>query len=110
MKESYLGFFWVLWAHSIGDMALQTTYIINNKQSKFMVLLAHSIIWAGCIGIALKYLNCYASWKMAFLIITHFLTDTWSVNKDTKHPGNWQKVNTIDQIIHFIQLVIVYVL
>ncbi len=108
-NSSLQSFFWLIFAHSVGDMGLQTCYIADNKRKKFNVMMAHCIIWAGCVGIALKYLHIYSSWKIGFLIIAHFLTDYWSCRK-IDSTGNWQKWNTIDQLIHLIQLSGVFVL
>ena len=69
LNPSIQAFFWLIFAHAIGDMGLQTCYIAEHKHKRFNVLFAHCIIWAGCIGVALKYLHIYSSWKMAFLIL-----------------------------------------
>ncbi len=99
-------FVWLIFMHALGDLGLQTPYIVEHKKDKFNVMICHCILWAGCIGIALKYMHNYASWKMLFLIIAHYFTDTWSVNKINKE--NWNRINTIDQAWHFLQLNVVY--
>lgn len=101
-------FSWIIFAHAIGDMGLQTCYMSDHKHDKFNVMLAHCIIWAGCIGVALTYLGIYSFWKMPFLVIAHFLTDRWS----SRHPeriNSWNKINTIDQLIHLGQIIVVFI-
>ena len=101
--------FWLIFAHSIGDLALQS-YSMGDRKGRFpMVMLGHCVIWAGCLGVALLFQGKFNLWKMAFLISSHFITDTISWNKCHKKGREvWNRVNFYDQVAHFIQIVIVW--
>lgn len=102
-------FTWLIFAHAIGDMALQTDYIGKHKGESPMVMLAHCIIWTGCISIGLKYINRYKPWRVFFLIIGHFIIDKISsfyLNYD--YSVSEQMINLFDQMAHLGQLIIVY--
>ena len=102
-------FFCLIFAHAIGDMALQTDYMACNKGDSPMVMLAHCIVWTGCICIALKYLNRYRLWKVFFLLAGHFIIDEISqFYMDYDYCISGQMINLFDQIAHLGQLIIVY--
>lgn len=98
-------FIWLLFAHYIGDFALQSDWIAQNKRNYWYVLFAHSMIWAAIISMALEYLGLFSLWKVLFLIIGHFIIDKW---KTTKQSGEWKWIYP-DQILHIIQLIVVYI-
>lgn len=86
---------WLLFAHTFGDVAMQTAWLAANKDIWYGTL-AHSIIWAGSISIALVCLKRYSNTKAIFLILGHWLIDSFIQN------------HYLDQALHFIQLIIVY--
>ncbi len=98
-------FAWLIWAHFIGDFAFQTEYIAANKKSWY-ICIVHSVIWTGCVVMALEYCKINAPWKWPFLCIVHCLVDKARVDapKSLDNPL-WFYV---DQLIHFIQLEIVW--
>ena len=102
-------FFWLIFAHAIGDMALQTDYMGDMKGEWPMVMLAHCIVWTGCICIALKYIDRYKLWKVFFLLIGHFIIDEISqFYMDYDYSVSEQVINLFDQIAHLGQLMVVY--
>jgi hypothetical protein len=103
---------WLISAHFIGDWALQSRWIAENKSSIPEILFAHCMIYAATISIALQYLNILSPWKVVFLIVTHFITDSWSSNKHKNCSNFSEKRRTlyIDHMYHLIQLLIVYYL
>lgn len=103
-----LNFFWLIFAHSIGDMALQHYYIGHNKFYRPMVMIAHCFIWTGCIAVALQYLGILYIWKIIFLFIGHLISDYIASYNMRVRKVNFNVCNTYDQVWHFIQLVIVY--
>lgn len=94
----------LLFAHHIGDMALQPEWIAMNKGKHWFVLLWHCIIWTGCICIALEYFCSFELWKPIFLIAGHYCIDLWKCKTSTK-LNEWHLA--VDQLFHLLQLIIV---
>jgi hypothetical protein len=100
-------FLWLVFAHFVGDIALQSGWQANNKGKYWYVMLAHCMIWTALICIALQYLQILTLWKFLFLLAGHFICDNWKA-KIPKTPENWKWIYP-DQGFHFLQLVIVYI-
>jgi hypothetical protein len=105
-------FMWLVFAHAIGDYALQTPAMGENKFLSPMIMLAHSITWTALLAIALKYTNRYDLWKIVFLIVGHFIIDSISSYFTWIYyfPFNSEIINFYDQMAHFLQLLIVFFL
>ena len=97
---------WLLFAHFIGDIALQAPWQAENKGRYWYVMLSHCVIWTACVSVALEYLGLFSLTKVAFLIAGHWLMDLWK-SKQPKTPETWWMIYP-DQFVHFVQLVIVY--
>lgn len=93
---------WLIFAHYIGDFALQSDWQAKNKGTKWYIMLAHCMIWTTCICVALQYLGMFALWKAAFLLIGHALMDQWKTTKQA-----WWYIYP-DQAWHLVQVVAVY--
>lgn len=94
----------LIFAHHIGDIALQSDWVAMNKGKYWFVLIWHCIIWAGCICIALEYFNSFSLWKPVFLVVGHYCIDLWKC-RTSKKLDEWRLI--VDQMLHFIQLIIV---
>ncbi len=103
-------FIWLLFAHYIGDMALQSQWQATNKRKYWYVMLCHCMIWAAVICVALKYLGIYSDWKAIFLIVFHFVIDTWKSKTTGMNFDKGFKYVYIDQGLHLLQLLPVYIL
>lgn len=97
---------WLLFAHYIGDIALQSDWQAQNKGKYWYVMLSHCMIWAACISIALKYCGLLELWHVPFLVFGHAVSDTWK-SRQPKTPDQWWKIYP-DQLYHLVQLLIVY--
>jgi len=86
---------WVVTAHAVGDWALQGHFFAE-KSKRPMILLAHSLLWAGCVSIALKYMGIFTLGKYAFLLLGHFACD-----------GIEPRNRNLDQLWHGIQCIVV---
>ena len=90
--------FWLIFAHFTGDVALQAPFLIEAKRKSWFFLIAHSIVYAGCVGVALVYIDKYSIWKILFLILGHSVIDVFKMR---------QRIDlTDDQTLHLIQLLI----
>lgn len=103
-----MDFIWLIFAHFIGDVALQSEWQASNKGKLWYAMLAHCIIWTAIICIALEYLGLLELWKVVFLLIGHIISDTWKAGQP-KTVENWWKIYP-DQVWHLIQCIIVYML
>jgi len=97
---------WVLFAHFIGDIALQNTWM-EQKGKIWYAMLCHCMVWTACICIALQFLGIFALWKVAFLFGGHWICDKWKSTKPKNNEG--LKYLYIDQGIHFLQCLIVII-
>lgn len=96
---------WLIFAHYIGDIALQSNWQAQNKGKLWYVMLSHCIIWAACVCVALQFLGVYALWKAVFLVLGHALSDTWK-SRQPLTPEHWWKIYP-DQVWHITQVVFV---
>jgi len=103
-----ISFACVLFAHYIGDSLLQTKWMTENKPRLWHVMMVHSVIWAGCICVALFFWGLFALWKVLFLIAGHWISD--KLKTSARKPSNAFKYNLIDQAWHVIQCTIVWLL
>lgn len=92
--------FWLIFVHCLGDYGLQSDWMAKMKKADNYVLLVHSIIWGGVVSLCLSYFGILSAWKVIFLIGGHFLMDYTKCH-------NKKDIWIIDQIFHFIQLLIV---
>ncbi len=97
---------WLVFAHFIGDWALQSDWVAQNKGKYPFVLLAHCMIWAACVCVALEYLGLFVLWHFGFLAIGHYFCDLWKCKTSTKFP-DWRLY--ADQSFHLAQLVFVFI-
>ncbi len=100
-------FLWLIFAHFISDIALQSEGQAKNKGKYWYVMLAHCMIWTGVICAVLQYLQMLTLWKFLFLVVGHFACDSWKA-RIPKTPKNWKWIYP-DQAIHFLQLLVVYI-
>lgn len=90
-------------AHALGDLALQTTHMGEGKAFNFYVMLAHCLVYSGCISVAMKYTQRYATWKALLVLISHMVIDYGHI---------WMQSEvsyalTVDQFLHGLVLLIV---
>lgn len=103
-----ISFIWLLFAHYIGDIALQSSWQADNKGKLWYVMFSHCMIWTACVSIALQFLGIFVIWKVLFLLFGHWLCDSWK-SKILKTPENWKYIYP-DQLLHIFQLLIAYIL
>ena len=98
--------FWLVFAHCVGDMVLQTPFIAKHKGRDWMLMFYHIIIYTGAIIFTLMIFDIYHWWKIIFIVVGHFVMDTWKSRqpKDEKH---WHYLY-YDQAFHLFQLIIVW--
>jgi len=96
---------WLIFAHYLGDFGLQKEWIALNKGKYWYLMLAHSVIWTACICYTLdRYIKNVLVWHVVFLLVGHFLCDTWKC-KSTRDFPTWHFY--VDQVWHIIQCVVV---
>lgn len=95
---------WLVFAHFVGDFPLQGDYLTKNKGSNGWLMMAHSVIWAGCISAVLSACGKLSPAQFYFLFLGHAFIDSWRARfgKDQ----SWAFY--LDQVLHLIQLAVVY--
>ena len=104
-----MSFLWLVFAHFIGDVTFQDAHHREWKGKNIYVMLSHCIVWAGVVSLGLLFLGKFAEWKWIFLILGHALIDKWRWNMGTYSPQkkwSWK----VDQLLHYLQLIVVYFL
>ncbi|MCK5612596.1 DUF3307 domain-containing protein [Candidatus Pacearchaeota archaeon] len=104
---------WLIFAHYIGDFALQKEWIALNKGKYWYTMLCHGMIWTACICVALQCNGLFDMGKASFLWVGHVACDQWAFNARKRLPEDrnfptWHFY--VDQTWHIIQCLIVYYL
>ena len=100
-------FIWLLFAHYIGDIALQSSWQADNKGKYWYVMFLHCMIRTACVSVALEYLGLFSFWKAFFLLVGHYICDSIKV-RQPKTEENWWMIYP-DQLFHWVQLLIVFI-
>jgi hypothetical protein len=109
---------WILFAHFIGDFALQTEYMAKTKGLFWVFMFAHSAIYTGIVMIAFQYagLPSASLFGMSIVIfVSHYCVDMLkdkiiiSDEKSKKLTANRIKFYVIaDQVFHLFVLIVVF--
>lgn len=97
--------FFLIFLHYLGDFPLQGQFLAENKGKNDYLLFAHAFIWAGTISAGLLYFGLFATWKVLFLLIGHFVIDRGKARLQV----SGQLELLIDQTLHFVQIVIILI-
>ena len=96
-------------AHIFGDYIMQTDFMAKYKGENKYILFVHSWLWVACLYICFWFLlgkeanieQCF------FLLVGHMAIDEWKCKRKDKTKALtiylW-----IDQLLHFIQISVVY--
>lgn len=97
---------WIIFAHFIGDWGIQNPWVATEKAKSWMVMIAHCIVWTGCVCIALQWLGLYAFWKLLVLLLGHIIMDKTKCVLTAK-GANSEWMMYFDQLFHLLQCYIV---
>lgn len=90
----------------IADYPLQGDFLGTMKSKYNYLLFVHCFIWTSCVMTGLMYFGVFAWWKILFLFGGHFIIDLWKCRNKKKELA-LTRLLWIDQILHFIQILIV---
>lgn len=93
------------WIHYVADFPLQGEFLANFKGKYDYLLFSHAVIWSGSMSLGLAYFGIFTYWKLAMLLIGHFLIDRWKSRKKDKTNALTNDLWK-DQYLHFIQIFI----
>jgi len=99
--------FWLVFAHMIGDMSLQTSFIAQNKGKYFYLMFAHVMIYMGVIGIAFNLLGIFNWYAMLWIAVGHLAMDMWK-SRQPRDDAHFYQIY-IDQGWHYFQLLVVII-
>ncbi len=95
--------------HIFTEYTLQKTRLGIYKRKSIWGLIIHAFLWtvAMCPGLCL--LDLFALWKALFLLATHAIIDYIKMSKTIDKIKIFHPANVIDQLLHFLTVVIVYI-
>jgi len=99
---------WLIFAHYIGDVALQSTGMSKFKKISWVGMVNHCMVWTGLVCVALQYLGILSLWKVLFLFFGHYLMDSWKKKQPADKEHMW--CIYVDQSWHIIQLFVVFLI
>jgi len=89
--------FWILFAHFLGDSALQPERHANEKGKVLRYMITHCFVYAGIVSVMFVALEKFKWYFPYVLLISHFIVDTSLRSKDVNKKG-W--IGWIDQGLH----------
>jgi hypothetical protein len=95
-------FFWLVFAHLMGDFVLQTDFLAKLKGKCVYILLVHVFLWTGTVAAALLVFGLFAPWKLAMLFVGHAVCD-WLKARVPEDRAQWWHLYP-DQAFHGLQL------
>lgn len=95
--------YFLMFLHYLADFPLQGSYLAENKGKSDYLLFAHAFIWSGIISIGLLYFNLFNISKACSLLFGHYFIDRWKARLN----NSGMKELVIDQVLHFIQIIMV---
>jgi len=104
-----LVFLVTLSGHVFTEYTLQKTQLGIYKRKKFLGLLIHAALWALAMCPGLGLLGLFALWKVLFLLATHAMIDFIKMSITTGKRKFFHPANIIDQLLHFLTVIIVYI-
>ncbi|MGM0238492.1 DUF3307 domain-containing protein [Enterococcus sp. AZ103] len=97
-------------AHTVGDYALQSSYIAVEKTKSLYVLFVHAMIWTTTISVMWLVFGFSLDTKIivGILLVPHFLMDYLKAQSKIfpKIVSNKKLQLVIDQSFHYIQILI----
>jgi len=95
----------LIWLHMLGDYPLQGDFLANMKGRNYYLLFVHCVLWTGAICFGLFVFGLLAWWKVAMLLVGHFIIDRWKARKVDKAYSLTRDL-WIDQVLHLFQLLL----
>lgn len=103
--------FWLFFLHLLADYPLQGPFISEFKGKNQIIMITHVGIWTGFICLGLHLLGIpFTNLEVISLFVVHYIADTMKA----RNIWFYKKLNPlgsglfIDQLIHVIQIVVVY--
>jgi len=97
-----------LGGHIFTEYTLQKTQLGIYKKKKLLGLLIHAALWSLAMSPSLALLNLFAQWKVLFLFGTHAMIDLLKMRLTNSKLKTWHPVSLIDQLLHLLTVIFVY--
>ena len=101
---------WLIFAHFIGDWGIATSWLHEQKTQRFFPMLAHCMIYTGCVSIALQHIGIFALWSVLLILFSHCLIDIFKIRLHEKFvirdTLGWTL--DLDQFLHIMILVLIW--
>jgi hypothetical protein len=104
-------FIWLLFAHFIGDFALQTDFMIKYKGKFWVAMVAHVMTYTGIIALV-SFIIPFSLWFLPLIAITHYWVDykKMKIIENDNHlitEPTLKGLVIIDQLIHICVLLLI---
>jgi hypothetical protein len=101
---------WLLFAHHLGDVAFQPSWLIEAKKKHLWAIFEHVMIYSGVLSFTLWFMGKFELWHFWYFLIGHFIIDAFFyrvlphlLKKDKQY--HWVYY---DQALHYLQIIILY--
>ena len=95
----------ILFAHCLGDYLFQTNYLASNKGNDNYLLFIHSVLYT--LATALIFTNEINYLGYIIILVTHIIVDYLKARGFTVKKFGNSKALLIDQVIHYVTLLLV---
>jgi len=107
------GILFLLFAHTLADFALQSSWMAENKGKYWWLMAAHCTIYTGIVYLAMMRVLVTANDAQLFvaipiLFITHWLFDKWKCEDVKKGVLSDTELVILDQAAHIVILVVMF--
>lgn len=96
--------FLIIVAHTLGDYFFQTDYLAMNKGKDKYILFVHCVLYAFSVYVVFgPAINMYMYW---IILLLHYPIDLLKANGTTPKMFGAKKALVIDQVLHYIILIV----
>jgi len=96
--------------HFFTEYYLQKTRLGIWKRKGLPGLILHALLWTGGVLPGLCIVGIFQPWKALFLFLTHCFIDYTKMSLTDGKLPLLHPVNLIDQLLHFLTIIIVYLI
>lgn len=95
----------ILFAHCLGDYLFQTNYLAMNKGKDNYLLFVHSVLYT--FAILLVFSSTISFWGYWFILLSHIIVDYVKARGITPKLFGDKKALFLDQLIHYMILLVI---
>lgn len=94
----------LLFLHHLADVALQPSWLIENKKKHAFAIYEHVAIYTGVICLGFYAIGKFEPWLVPWFFLGHFATD-YAKYRLVPHRNDYRWIYP-DQALHYLQIII----